>query len=268
MPRFFLFAIPVIALAGSDFDAVVRPILQANCVECHSTKIHTSGFSIASPDSILAGGNKYGVAVVPGSPEKSALVKILKGELSPRMPFGKSLAAADIATIEQWVKGLDPAPAANAKQNDWRWPYQKPVKQQPPAIQDAWVQNPIDAFVLSKLEEKRLRPAPEASKRTLARRVYFDLIGMPPTPAELQIFLDDSSPDAYSKLVDKLLGDPRYGERWARHWLDLVRYGETSGLEGDGPIGNAWRYRDWVIDAFNSDMPYDRFVTLQLAGGD
>jgi hypothetical protein len=268
MPRFLLFASPVIALAGSDFDAVVRPILQENCAECHSTKIHTSGFSIASPDSILAGGNKFGVAVVPGSPEKSALVKILKGELSPRMPFGKSLAADDIATIEQWVKSLDPAPAANAKQNDWRWPYRKPVKQQPPAIQDAWVHNPIDAFVLGKLKEKRLRPAPEASKRTLVRRVYFDLLGMPPSPAELQTFLDDSSLDAYSKLIDKLLDDPRYGERWARHWLDLVRYGETSGLEGDGPIGNAWRYRDWVIDAFNSDMPYDRFVTLQLAGGD
>src|SRR5580692_8572599 len=116
MSRFLIFAIPVIALAGSDFDAVVRPILEANCAECHSTKIHTSGFSIASPDSIVAGGNKFGVAVVPGSPEKSALVKILKGELSPRMPFGKSLSGADIATIEHWVQGLGSAPVASAKQ--------------------------------------------------------------------------------------------------------------------------------------------------------
>jgi len=144
-----------------------------------------------------------------------------------------------------------------------QWPYNKPEKKAPPRAG-----NPVDAFILAKLEEKGLKQAPAADKRVLARRVYYDLIGLPPTPAELDAFLSNSAPDAYEKLVDKLLADPRYGERWGRHWLDLVRYGETSGLEGDGAIGNAWRYRDWVIDAFNADMPYDRFVYLQLAGAD
>jgi hypothetical protein len=269
MRRWLLFAIPVVALADPNFHRKVQPILQANCEECHSAKTHTSGFSIDTLDSVLSGGAKYGPAVAPGAPEKSPLIKILKGELTPRMPFGKSLSESDVAAIEQWIRDLKPAETAQAKAGDWRWPYQKPVKSPPPQVSDAgWVRNPIDAFVLRKLEEKGLKPAPEASKRTLARRVYFDLIGMPPTPAEMQTFLEDPSPNAYEKLIERLLEDPRYGELWGRHWLDLARYGETSGLEGDGAIGNAWRYRDWVIDAFNADMPYDRFVILQLAGGD
>ena len=150
-----------------------------------------------------------------------------------------------------------------------QWPYDKPIKKALPKVrQQDRVRNPIDAFILAKLEEKGIAPAELAEKRVLARRVYYDLIGLPPTPAEMDSFLSDSSPIAYEKLVDKLLADPRYGERWGRHWLDLVRYGESSGLEGDGAIGNAWRYRDWVIDSFNADMPYDRFVYLQLAGAD
>jgi hypothetical protein len=150
-----------------------------------------------------------------------------------------------------------------------RWPFEKPVKHDLPLVQDtAWVRNPIDAFILAKLEKQGLQPAPKASRRTLARRTYIDLIGLPPSPEELNVFLRDESNDAYAKLVDKLLADKRYGERWGRHWLDLARYGETSGLEGDGAIGNVWRYRDWVIEAFNSNMPYDRFVIQQIAGGD
>jgi hypothetical protein len=158
--------------------------------------------------------------------------------------------------------------APNVEPAAW-WSFRKPVKAALPAVKSAgWVRNPVDAFILRKLEEAGVAPAPEASKRTLARRVYFDLAGVPPTVEELNAFLNDSSPRAYEALVDKLLDDPRYGERWGRHWLDLARYGETSGLEGDGMIGNVLRYRDWVIEAFNANMPYDRFVTLQLAGGD
>ena len=123
-------------------------------------------------------------------------------------------------------------------------------------------------FILARLEEKDVAPAAPASKRTLGRRLYLDLVGMPPSPQELAQFVNDDSPQAYESLVNRLLDDRRYGERWGRHWLDLARYGETTGLEGDGAIGNVWRYRDWVIDAFNSNMPYDRFVILQLAGGD
>ncbi|MGH9662447.1 MAG: DUF1549 domain-containing protein, partial [Bryobacteraceae bacterium] len=149
------------------------------------------------------------------------------------------------------------------------WQFEKPVKRDPPAVrQTAWISTPVDAFILAKLEAASLDPAPDAGLRTLARRAYLDLVGMPPAPDELAAFLKDSTPRAYENLLDRLLADPRYGERWGRHWLDLARYGETSGLEGDGAIGNVWRYRDWVIEAFNSNMPYDRFVVLQIAGGD
>ena len=165
-------------------------------------------------------------------------------------PWAAHLAAADIARIENWIRSLPPAGNTAAK-TEWRWPFEKPVK--PPG-------NSIDGFLLAKLKENGLQMAPPASKRVLVRRVYFDLIGLPPTPEEAASFEADPSPDAYAKLIDKLLADPRYGERWGRHWLDLARYGETSGLEGDGAIGNVWRYRDWVINAFNTNMPYDRFV--------
>jgi mono/diheme cytochrome c family protein len=257
------------ATPPADFDQTVAPILASQCAECHSDRARTSGFSVATLRSVLAGGNKYGPAVVAGRPEQSPLVKLLLGHLTPQMPLGRTMAKSDIARIEEWIRGLRPEETAARPQGDWRWPYQKPVKHAAPVVRNqAWVRNPIDAFVLRKLEEQGIPPAPPASPRVLARRLYFDLLGLPPTPEELNAFLQDTAPDAYEKLIDRLLADPRYGERWARHWLDLVRYGETSGLEGDGAIGNAWRYRDWVIDAFNADLPYDRFVLQQLAGGD
>ncbi|PYV07082.1 MAG: hypothetical protein DMG10_00140 [Acidobacteria bacterium] len=240
-------------------------ILQEHCGACHSDKSKTSGFSVSSSESIIAGGNKYGRAVVEGHPDQSVLIRILRGEIQPKMPLGKSLPEADLARIEEWILRLPPS----AKAAEWRWPFEKPVKREPPPVRNsAWVKNPIDAFILSKLEEQGLAPAPKADKRILVRRVYIDLAGMPPTIEEVNAFLRDESGDAFEKLVDKLLADPRYGERWGRHWLDLARYGETSGLEGDGAIGNVWRYRDWVIDAFNSNMPYDRFIIEQIAGAD
>ncbi|HTM47453.1 MAG TPA: DUF1549 domain-containing protein, partial [Bryobacteraceae bacterium] len=273
MPRasitFGLCALLSGSLPASDFDSRVSQLLSANCAECHNPKTRTSGFSVDSMKALAAGGAKYGPAVLPGNPAASPLVRILKGELSPRMPFGKQLPELEIVRIEEWIRGLKPSEATQAAAAPWLWPFQKPRKSDPPAVkQSAWIANPIDAFILKKLEDRDLAPAPPASRRALARRLYFDLLGMPPTPGEMRSFLEDSSPDAYSRLVDRLLEDPRYGERWARHWLDLARYGETSGLEGDGAIGNAWRYRDWVIDAFQSDMPYDKFVIAQLAGGD
>ncbi len=275
MPRLTIGACFVFCLAASAagpdpvFDQKVRPLFDAKCAECHSEKLKTSGFSVASLGAVIAGGNKHGAAVVAGDPGKSPLVQILKGQLAPRMPFGKALEDREIAAIEDWVRHLKNDQNAKAGTEEWRWPYRKPVKKDPPQIANAgWVNNPVDSFILQKLEAQKLPPAPPASKVTLARRIYFDLLGMPPSPGELNAFLEDGSTDAYPKLIDKLLDDPRYGERWGRHWLDLVRYGETSGLEGDGPIGNAWRYRDWVIDAFNADMPYDQFVIKQLAGAD
>ena len=263
---FFCFAAYLCA-AESDNWQSVSPILQSNCASCHSEKTKTSGFSVGTATAVIAGGNKHGKAVIEGHPDQSPLIRILKGELAPRMPMGKSLSDAEISLIAGWIRGLPPSKLVSS--TDWRWPFEKPVKKDPPAVHDTnWVKNPIDAFILARLEKEGLQPAPKANKRALARRVFLDLVGIPPTPEELSAFLRDESNEAFEKLVDRLLADKRYGERWGRHWLDLARYGETSGLEGDGAIGNVWRYRDWVIEAFNSNMPYDRFVIQQIAGGD
>ena len=267
-PKLFAFATTLIAiLRAAEIPKPIAEILSAQCGECHSEKTKTSGFSVATAASVQQGGNKHGQAIVAGHPELSPLLKMIKGEVAPKMPMGRELAKADIASIEAWIAAM-PAESA-VKKTEWRWPFEKPVRTTPPAVKNAaWIQNPIDAFVMQKLEQEGIEPAPAASKRTLARRVYLDLIGLPPTPEDLNAFLADNSKDAYEKLVDRLLSDKRYGERWGRHWLDLARYGETSGLEGDGAIGNAWRYRDWVIDAFNRNMPFDTFVIKQLGGGD
>ncbi|MCX6590271.1 MAG: PSD1 and planctomycete cytochrome C domain-containing protein [Acidobacteria bacterium] len=244
-------------------------VLRQKCESCHGARNPASGFSILSTEAILRGGNKHGTAIVPGHPEQSALLKLIDGDLTPRMPMGGELSSVERQQIEQWIRTL-PASVASAPKPDQRWAYEKPVAAPVPEVKStAWpAGNTIDAFLLAKLEAKGLTPAPAADKRTLVRRLYSDLVGLPPTPAEFDAFMNDSSPKAYETLIDKLLADPRYGERWGRHWLDLARYGETSGLEGDGAIGNAWRYRDWVINAFNQNMPYDQFVRLQIGGGD
>ncbi len=273
MTGLFLQAIlaPCLAL-GEPTDPVfendVKPLLLARCQACHSEEKQTSGFSVSSLHSVISGGNKHGKAVLEGNAEASPLVRLLKGRINPRMPLGGVLTESEITRIENWILNLQPTEATQAEA--WLWPFQQPVMSVPPEVGNSgWVRNPIDRFILRRLEQKNgLSPAPPASRRTLARRLYLDLVGMPPTPEEMQRFLNDPSPNAYGKLVDTLLADARYGERWGRHWLDLVRYGESDGMEGDIVIGNAWRYRDWVIEAFNSDLPYDRFVELQLAGGD
>ncbi len=237
-----------------DFERDVAPILTANCAACHAGVAKASGFSVEKLAFVLAGGKKHGKAVVGGHPEQSVLIQMVKGTLGPQMPMGKALASKDVETLEAWVKAL-PSDAPTAK-TTWRWPYEKPVKPKGSSV---------DEFVLAKLREKGLSLAPEADRRTMARRAYFDLIGLPPTAEEMAAFVAEGD---FPKLVEKLMADPRYGERWGRHWLDLARYGETSGLEGDGAIGNAWRYRDWVVDAFNKDLPYDQFIVQQLGGAD
>jgi hypothetical protein len=243
----------LVSLATAD-DA--PSILSRHCAACHSAAMQSSGFSVHSTEAILAGGARRGPAVIPGHPEQSPLIKMLKGELTPRMPMGGALASSDIAVVEQWIRTL---PASRVAVSKKHWAFEKPAAAKVPT----GTPHAIDHFIRVKLNG--LKPAAPATPRTLVRRLYFDLVGVPPTVEEMQSYLAD--PD-YDKLVDKLLADPRYGERWGRHWLDLARYGETSGLEGDGAIGNVWRYRDWVIDAFNANMPYDKFVIAQLAGGD
>jgi Protein of unknown function (DUF1553)/Protein of unknown function (DUF1549)/Planctomycete cytochrome C len=249
------------------FDQSIRPILEKNCAGCHASSSASGGLSMASLDLILAGG-KHGAAITPGDSKASLLLQYVRGERSPKMPMGGALDADRIDALAKAIDAMK-APATSAKKPDTylNWLLHKPSAPPLPAVQDAsWVKNPVDAFILSRLESKGLKPAPPASKRVLLRRVYFDLIGLPPTPAEIDAFESDAAPDAYEKIVDKLLADPRYGERWGRHWLDLARFAESDGFAIDGERPNAWRYRDYVIRSFNRDKPYDTFVKEQVAG--
>jgi hypothetical protein len=254
--------------AGTTFEEKVLPILKSNCLPCHDERTRTSGFSIATPESVMAGGSRRGQAVKAGLPAESPLVQVLRGQLTPQMPLGKrKLPDMDIAVIEKWVGELKTENAASKASSKKYWAFLKAVRPDPPPVRNtAWVLNPIDNFILKKLEEKGLQPAQEASRRVLIRRLYFDLLGLPPKPEEVKAFVESSSPRAYEELVDRLLNSPQYGERWGRHWLDLARYADTNGYEGDPEFFHAWRYRDYVIDAFNNDKPYDQFIKEQLAG--
>ena len=256
-----------VAGATETFTKEILPILKANCTPCHDENTRTSGFTVKDFTTVLAGGAKHGAAVKAGQPAQSPLVKILRGQIKPQMPFGKQLQENEITAIERWIEQLDAEVVAAVTRQSRYWAFVKPSRRDPPAVGDnPWVGNGIDNFIFSKLKGKGLRPAPEADPRVLIRRLYFDLIGLPPPPEEVEKFIDDPSPAAYRQLVDRLLADSRYGERWARYWLDLARYADTNGYEGDPEYPHAWRYRDYVIDAFNSDKPYDQFVKEQIAG--
>lgn len=263
------------------FENKVRPVLAQNCYKCHSadaTKVK-GGLLLDTRDGVLKGGDS-GPAVVPGDPDKSLLVKAIR-YTDPDLqmpPKGEKLTDAQIADLVAWVRmgAPDPRvakPGVAAKKNGGKdhWAFKPVVKPEPPAIARGQTGNgnPIDAFILAKLEEQSMKLSPPADQRTLVRRVYFDLIGLPPTPEEVQAFLDDSSAQALEKLVDRLLAMPQYGERWARHWLDVARYSDTKGeikRQRDTPLYPfAWTYRDYVIKSFNDDKPYDRFILEQIA---
>lgn len=260
----------LVVVAGSGFattfEEVVQPILESNCLPCHDQSTRSSGFSVEGAESVILGGARHGPAVRAGSPADSVLTKVLRGEIGPQMPFGKpALAEADLKAIEEWIGQLDPQTVAGSDSNHWA--FVQPRREEPPAQENIrWARNGIDNFILAKLIENGLAPAKQASRETLIRRLYFDLIGLPPPWEEVRAFVRDTSPDAYDRLVDRLLADPRYGERWARHWLDLARYADTSGYEGDPENYHTWRYRDYVVDAFNNDKPYDQFIREQIAG--
>lgn len=262
------------------FEKKVRPVLVEHCFKCHShdAKKLRGGLFLDSRAAILQGGDN-GPALVPGQPEKSRLVEALHYKNPDlQMPPESKLPAAVIADLEKWVKDGAPWPGdsgkvaakgafdlAKRKQDHWAW---QPVKAAPPpAVKDkAWPRDPIDAFLLAKLEEKNLKPAAPADRRTLIRRLSFDLVGLPPTPAEVEAFVKDASPQALENLVDGLLARPQFGERWGRHWLDLTRYAESRGHEFDYNNPNAYQYRDYVIRALNGDVPYNQFVIEHLAG--
>ncbi len=249
------------------FEKKIRPVLVERCYRCHGAdpgKVK-GGFRLDTREGLLHGGDS-GPAVVPGAPERSLLIKAIRyTDPSLRMPPGKKrLSPQEVADFEEWVKRglLDPrtqAAARPAPGPETRWAFQPPKEPPLPHVrQEGWVHNPIDRFILAGLEAKGLHPAPPADKHPLLRRVTFDLTGLPPTPAELDAFLADKSPEAFAHVVDRLLASPRYGERWGRHWLDLTRYTDD--------FAEAWRYRDWVVRAFNDDLPYDQFVRQQIAG--
>jgi mono/diheme cytochrome c family protein len=261
------------------FTRQIKPILQQSCLSCHSGEKPMGGLKLTSRSDLLKGGD-HGPSVVLSRPEESLLLKAVNHQGRKMPPAGK-LPNAQIALLTRWVKmgmpwageGKAETPLKHAgppqvtPQTMKFWSYQPVRRPNTPTVrQKAWVRNPIDAFVLKGLEKNGLSPAPPATRIVLLRRAYFDLIGLPPTPEEVRAFLADNSPQAFEKVVDTLLASPHYGEKWGRHWLDLVRFAETNSYERDGHKPNAWRYRDYVIQSFNQDKPYDQFVMEQLAG--
>jgi cytochrome c553 len=269
------------------FESKVRPILANNCFGCHTTSA-LGGLRLDSPEAMLKGG-KRGASVVPGDPEKSLLITAVRqSDASLKMPQGGKLKDEEIAVLEAWVKAgavwpkTSPAPATTSStggkyvitpERRAFWSFQ-PLKTEPiPAVKDPkWAKTDIDRFILARLEKEGLKPVGPAQKHDLIRRATLDLIGLAPTPEEYAAFEADKSPDAFAKVVDRLLASPHYGERWGRVWLDVARYGEDDyrslnpNPRGYRPYPNAWAYRDWVIQSFNDDMPYDQFVKAQLAG--
>jgi mono/diheme cytochrome c family protein len=268
--------------AAELFRQKVLPIFEQNCVACHGGTIQRFGLDLRTQETILRGGSR-GPAVVPGRPDQSLLYRLVSHTDAPAMPMGKPrLADSDIAAIAQWIRSLSRSASAVASEatvpvrkpgyeitdkDRHFWSFLKPVRPDIPATANrSQVRGAIDAFVLRRLEENGLAPAPAAEPRTLIRRVYLDLIGLPPSPEEVDRFLKDPSDAAYEKVIDELLASPHYGQRWGRHWLDLARYADSGGYEFDYDRPNAWRYRDYVIKAFNDDKPYLQFIREQLAG--
>ncbi len=258
------------------FEKKIRPILVQHCYECHSGDPAGAqgGLLVDSRNALIRGGDS-GAAVVPGGVEQSLLVLALRYHKFEMPPEGK-LPDRVIADFETWIRdgAIDPRLTAIGQQprkidiDDGRahWAYQPVARREIPPVKNvAWPINDIDYFILASLESENLQPATDADKRTLIRRLYFDLIGLPPTPEEIANFVEDSSPDAYEQLVEGLLQSPRFGERWGRHWLDIARFAESFTLRGL-LLTEAWRYRDYVIDSFNRDHPYDQFIVEQLAG--
>lgn len=261
-----LFFIGVLACSACrepkvDFNAQVKPILNTNCIVCHGGVKRNGGFSLLFRQDALDTLESGKLAIVPGHPEKSEMIRRL-GLHDPeeRMPYKEEpLAKEDVDLLKEWIK-------QGAEWSD-HWAYVPPqeVPVPEPDADPSWPESPIDNFVLAKLEENELQPSREADRVTLIRRVYLDLIGVPPSLEQVRAFTDDTSPDAYERVVDELLKSPRYGEKWASWWLDMARYADTNGYEKD-VSRTVWRYRDWVIRAFNDDMPFDQFTLEQLAG--
>jgi hypothetical protein len=267
-----------------SFARDVAPILSQKCMQCHGLDNPMANLDLRSRDGALKGG-QHGPAIVPGNAAASRFYRRVAGLEQPQMPLGGKLSDEDIGVLKAWIDsgtewdpgvtltaraGVVNAPTPERKFTDAQrkyWAFQKVAQPAVPSVKaKSWVRTPIDAFILAKLEAKNLKPNPPADRVTLIRRAYFDLVGLPPTPEQVQSFLSDRTPEAFAKVIDELLASPHYGERWGRHWLDLARYADTQGFKADEMRPNVWRYRDYVIEAFNQDKPYDRFIKEQIAG--
>ncbi|MGI9468655.1 MAG: DUF1549 domain-containing protein, partial [Rubripirellula sp.] len=270
---------PICSAQSDDefFESKVRPVLIKHCAQCHGMKKQEGGLRLDSRAGWTQGGDR-GAAIVAGKPNDSVLIQAVKySDPDLQMPPSQKLAANEIADLEEWVtRGasdprLEPTAGSSARMNLKSarsfWSFQDLTSPDVPVKQnDTWPLNPIDSFVQSQLNERGLTPVRDADRRTLIRRATFDLTGLPPTPIEIESFLRDESPDSFGALVDRLLESKAYGERWGRHWLDVARYADTAGDGADYPVREAYKYRDWVIEAFNNDMPYDQFLSEQIAG--
>jgi hypothetical protein len=265
-------ASPLLAAEPVDYVRQIKPILAQNCYACHGAHKQRSGLRLDTAAAIRTGGAS-GPAIVPGDNRASKLIKAVTGTddtklMPPREP---RLTAVQIHLLKAWIDQGAPAPAAELPQEPARdkaahWAFQQPMRPLVPAVRNAaWPRNPIDCFILARLEKEGIQPAEEADRVTLIRRLSLDLLGLPPGLPEIDAFRTDPRPDAYERLVERLLQSPHYGERWGRHWLDLARYADSNGYSIDGPR-SIWKYRDWVIAAFNRDMPFDQFTIAQLAG--
>jgi hypothetical protein len=259
------------------FDREIAPLLVRRCLDCHNATEKKGMLDLSRADAATKGGES-GAVLVPGKSADSLLWQHVRdGEMPPKKPLPKE----EIELLRRWIDGgakwgtspIDPFAFTTSVRAGYDWWSLQPVRR--PELPDLksqisdfkfQISNPIDAFVAVRQRPEGLSPSPPAEKRMLVRRLSFDLVGLPPTPEEIEAFESDASPKAYEKLVDRLLESPHFGERWARHWLDIIRFGESQGFERDKLRTNSWRFRDWIVNAFNRDMPYDEFVRLQLAG--
>ncbi|WP_406699058.1 DUF1549 domain-containing protein [Singulisphaera sp. Ch08] len=262
------------------FEKKIRPILVSNCYSCHSANTNSKGgLRVDDRNGLVDGGNS-GPAVVPGDPEESLLIQaVTHGDDAPKMPPKSKLTDEQVADLKHWIKdgaawpsvgvpvtvGKPNAKYDQLKKEHWAW---QPLKSpEAPKVADAsWPTDLIDSFILAGLEKHGLAPVGDADRETLVRRLTFDLTGLPPTPAEVDAFINDPSERAYEAVVDRLLASTAFGERWGRHWLDVARFAESTGASRNLPMPHAWRYRDYVIDAFNKDKPFDQFLKEQVAG--
>ncbi len=263
-------ATSVALMQSVDFERDIRPLLHARCSECHGATKQNAGLRFDQKAAAMK-------VIVPGKSGESELLRRVistdKTEMMP--PTGERLSPREIAALKAWIDAGAVWPetdktVAEAKRADKSWWSLQPLATveapTPKGIPTAWAKSPIDRFIFAKLAERNLQPSPPADRRTLIRRVSYDLTGLPPTPEEVESFVHDQAPNAYEKLVDRLLASPRYGEQWGRHWLDVVRFGESKGFEQNHILNNLWQYRDYVIQAFNADKPFNRFIVEQLAG--